>query len=251
MLFQKKNNSRDGKWKRLTGWILVLLLLFALAFLANLQITKITVSGNRIYDQEVLKQQILPEGWSRNTAVAAFSNRFLPHKSIPFVASYNLRLTGFDSCEIVVYEKTPLGYIDYMSSYMYFDKDGTIIESSDQRMEEIPEVTGIRFGSIVLGQKLKTDSADLYGMIMNITQQLSASGIPCRKIEFDRSRNATLYIDSGDIRVKIGSGDYLTARLTAVADIIGELRARGLKGTVDLSGYRDRSENGFIFIPAD
>lgn len=249
MSFQTEQSQEKEKRKRLAGWIPVLLLLFVLAVLANLRIREIRVTGNTNCDPEVLKELILPEGWERNTAVAFFKNRFLPHKAIPFVASYDVRLTGPDSCEIVVYEKAPLGYISYMSGFMYFDKDGTIIESSPERIEEIPEITGLKFGSIVLGHKLETESDALFAEIMNITQQLSTLGIPCRKIAFDSSRNVTLYIDDGDVRVKLGNGEELTAKLAVVGDVIGELRGRDLKGTLDLSSYRDRSIGGFIFVP--
>jgi len=249
MSLKTEKTQNNSKWKRLAVWIAVLLLLFAMVFLVNMQITKVTVTGNRTCDPEMLSGLILPEGWDRNPAVAAFKNRFMKHQTIPFISSYDIRITGPDSCEIVVYEKTPLGYVDYMGSYMYFDKDGTIIESSGEKLDGVPEVTGLQFGSIVLGQKLKTDSVYLYEEIMNITQQLSTYGIPCNRIEFDNNRNATLHIDGGNIRVKLGNDDYLASKLSAIADIIGELRDRELKGTVDLSNYKDRSTSGFIFVP--
>jgi len=249
MSYQTVKNKDNGKWKRLIWGILIVLLLFASVIVVNLQLTEISITGNRNREADVLAETILPEGWDRNPLVAAFKNRFLPHKTIPFVSSYDVRLTGPQSCEIIVYEKTPLGYVDYMSSYMYFDKDGTIIESTDTRIDGVPEITGLKFGSIVLGQKLRVDSVNLYEEIMNITQQLSTYNIPCEKIEFDENRNATLYIDGGDIRVKIGKDDYLAAKISVIGDIIEGLRERGLKGTVDLSNYTDRNVNGFIFEP--
>ena len=32
--------------------------------------------------------------------------------------------------EVIIYEKSVVGYVSYMSSYMYFDKDGIIVELS-------------------------------------------------------------------------------------------------------------------------
>jgi len=237
------------KRKKLGGWIAVLVLLFFLVVAVNLRIRSITVLGNEKYTPEEITEMILPEGWDRNPIVAFFKNRFGKHKSFPFISSYDVKITGPDSAEITVYEKTPLGYVEYMSAYMYFDRSGTLIESGTQRMENIPEITGLKFGEIILGKKLEVGDADCYETIMNITQQLSTYGIECSRIHFDSLKNVTLYIDGGNIRVKLGNDGFLTAKLGVLGDVISEMRSRNMKGTADLSSYQDQSSTGFIFIP--
>ena len=42
--------------------------------------------------------------------------------------------------------KSIVGYVSYMSSYMYFDRDGIIVESSADCLPGIPWITGLEFG---------------------------------------------------------------------------------------------------------
>ena len=57
-----------------------------------------------------------------------------------------------------MYTKRAWWAVSYMSSYMYFDKDGIIVESSSQKLPGIPWITGLKFGHIVLYQKLPVES---------------------------------------------------------------------------------------------
>lgn len=241
------NNEEKQKHLLLSG-VMVLFLLI-LIVLINLRITDIKVLGNRTYTDEEVIEMIMPSKWDRNPVYAFVKNRFTEHKSFNFVSSYNVNITGFNSCEIIIYEKNPVGYIEYMSGFMYFDKDGIIIESDSSKRNDIPEITGLKFGHIVLGRELVVDNSNLYEEILNITQQLQVYQIECQRISFDSMRNVTLFVDEGDIKVKLGSDDYLSSKLSLLNDVIEKMRMNGMKGTADLSSYTDRGGGSFSFIP--
>ena len=44
--------------------------------------------------------------------------------------------------EIIVYEKSMVGYVSYMNSNLYFDKDGIIVESTSEILPGNTEVDG-------------------------------------------------------------------------------------------------------------
>ena len=245
----KENSPHSGEEKKLilAGALIILLLLLIL--LANLRLKHISVYGNRKYSEQEITEMILPDGKERNPVIAFVRHKILPHRNYPFVSSYSVSFTGPTSCEIIVYEKNPIGYLEYMSEYMYFDKDGVIIESGTERMDSIPEITGIRFGKIVFGEKLAVSDPALYQKIMNITQQLTAFGISCRTIHFDSVQNVILTLGDGKIKVRLGSDDYLDSKLSVLHDCIGEMESRGMSGTADLSGYHDLNSDSFTFLP--
>lgn len=243
-----EDNSDEKQKHLLLSGVLVLFLLI-LIIAVNLRITEIKVMGNRTYTDEEVIEMIMPQRRDRNPVYAFFRNRFAPHKSFNFVSSYDVNVTGTDSCEIIIYEKNPVGYIEYMSGYMYFDKDGIIIESDQKKRDDIPQITGLKFGHIVLGRKLEVDNNNLYEEILNITQQLQVYGIACQKISFDPLRNVTLSVDGGDIKVKLGSDEYLSSKLSLLNDVIEKMRFNSMKGTADLSSYTDRGSGSFSFIP--
>ena len=106
----------------------ILLLLAALVF--AVRIKEIKVTGNSHYTEEQVIDLVLGGKWSRNSAFCYYENRFREHKSIPFIEEYKIEFKSPTKIEIVVFEKSVVGYVSYMSSYMYFDKDGIIVESS-------------------------------------------------------------------------------------------------------------------------
>uniref|UniRef100_UPI000AF596BE hypothetical protein n=1 Tax=Clostridium sp. NkU-1 TaxID=1095009 RepID=UPI000AF596BE len=81
-----------------------------------------------------------------------YKDRFKKHEQIPFVEDYKIVFQSPVKVEVIVYEKSVVGYVSYMGSYMYFDKDGIIVESSSGKLDGVPWITGLRFGHIALHQ---------------------------------------------------------------------------------------------------
>ena len=86
------------------------------------------------------------------------------------------------SVEIVIYEKNVVGYVNYMSSRMYFDKDGIIVESTEESLDGIPEITGLSFGSIVLYKELPVENKKVFSEILNLTGSVQSYQIACDEI---------------------------------------------------------------------
>lgn len=228
------------KQKSLKKWITLMIVLLVLVILVSVRLTSITVKGNSRYDAKQVEDMVFPDFWDKNTVFCFFKEKLMPHEELPFVEDYDIQLTGPFSCDLVVYEKSMVGYVKYMSSYMYFDKDGVIVESSGEKLAGIPEITGLQFGHIVLNQQLPIEDEALFNRIMNITQQLDYYGIACERIAFDASRNVTLSLSGGDIEAELGSGKDIDMKLSALNDMLPQLS--GLQGTLDLREYDDSAE---------
>ena len=241
--------DRKPEQEKALLWTAVILLLLLLIVGVNLRFKNIEVLGNRRLSDEEVTGMLLPGRWDYNPFYALYRHKLKKHGEYSFISSYQLNLTGINSCEIIVYEKEPLGCVDYMGSFMYFDSEGIIIESVSERKEDIPEITGLKFGEIVFGKKLDTGNSKLYDEIMNITSQLYVFNIPCSRIHFNEMREATLYICGGKVRVMLGNDSYLSSKLSVLNDVYSEIKERDLSGTADLSGYNDRDSEGFSFIP--
>ena len=65
-------------------------------------------------------------------------------ENIPFVDVMDVVVVSPDTIKIVVYEKALAGYIEFMDSYMYFDRDGYMVETSR------PKCKGARLNKDVL-----------------------------------------------------------------------------------------------------
>lgn len=220
--------------------VVIILLLVIIAL--SVKITDITVTGNKQYTQEQMIEILFPDSVSRNTGLCYLRDRFRKHETIPFVEDYKILFQGFNKVEIIVYEKSVVGYVSYMSSYMYFDKDGIIVESANQKLPGIPWITGLKFGHIVLYQKLPVESQEIFQEILNLTQILSIYSMEVDKIQYNSFHEATLYM--GDIEVVLGNNESLNGKIAELNDMLPQLA--GLNGTLYLDTY-DETNSGAMY----
>lgn len=189
---------------------------------------------------------MFPDRQDRNTAYCYYKSHFKPRAQIPFVEDYKIVFNGLTNVEIIIYEKSVVGYVSYMSSYMYFDKDGIIVESANTRLDGIPWVNGLEFGQIVLYQPLPVEYPDIFGEIMNLTQILSIYQIAVDEIKYNQYGEATLYLD--ELEVVMGTNSELNGKIGELNDILPELKGR--EGTLYLDTYSENGGNGmYTFKP--
>lgn len=229
--------------KRRIGVLAVVVIMLLLVILIlSVKITDITVTGNERYSDEQLIQILFPDHVSRNTGVCYVKDRIREHETIPFVEDYKLVFQGLNKVEVIVYEKSVVGYVSYMSSYMYFDKDGIIVESANQKLPGIPWITGLKFGQIVLYQKLPVESQAIFEEILNLTQILSIYELQVDRIKYNSFGEANLYM--GDIEVVLGNNESLNGKIAELNDMIPQLT--GLSGTLYLDTY-DETNSGAMY----
>jgi len=233
--------------KRRTGLMAaVIVVLLLLITMISINIKEITVTGNERYTQDQIVQMIFPDKLSRNFAFCYLRDRFGEHETIPFVEDYEIVYQSPRRVEVILYEKSVVGYVSYMSSYMYFDKDGIVVESTSQALPGIPEVTGLKFGYIVLYQKLPVENETIFQEILNLTQILSIYELDVDRIRYDSFGAATLYM--GDIEVLLGNNQSLNGKVAELNDMYPSLE--GLKGTLHLENYDETNASaGYAFKP--
>lgn len=214
------------------GIAVCVILIGAVAFL-SLQIREVTVTGNRQYTSEQIEQLLFKDNWDRNAIICFYKDRFRDHEQIPFVEDYKIVFQSPVKVEIIVYEKSVVGYVSYMGSYMYFDKDGIIVESSSGKLEGVPLVTGLKFGHIALHQPLPVENDRIFDEILTLTQLLSTYDIPAERIQYDTQGDASLVL--GNIRVVLGSNDQMNGKIAELKNQLPVLS--GLSGTLYLDTY--------------
>lgn len=232
--------SRRGKTKiQLIAAGTFLLLLLVIAVLSSLQIHTVTVSGNEQYTAEEIEAEIFDTKLNRNPLFCYLQYQFRPHKSIPFVEDYKIVFRSPVEAEIIIYEKSVVGYVSYMNSKMYFDKDGIIVESTSEALPGVPEISGLEFGHIVLHRPLPVEDSQIFDEILNLTQLLAVNEIPAEQIRFDADKEATLYLD--ELQVKLGDNSSMNGKLSELRDMIRDYP--DLKGTLYLDSYDESNSN--------
>ncbi len=220
--------------------IIIVLLLIAL-FLYNLKIEKVTFEGNSRLSEEELKEQIFSQE-DTNPLLFLIKSMFSEMPSIPFVEEYDIEMESLTSFKITVYEKSIVGYLEYMNSNMYFDKDGIVVENSITVFEDVPLITGIKFDSIVLHSKIPVANDKLFKLILDVTQLIKKNDIDTQRIHISDSMETTLYI--GNVRVALGYNKDLGEKISTLSDILPSMK--DVAGELDMREY-NKSATGYTF----
>lgn len=205
----------------------------------SIKIENFNFGGNTRYTNEEMKAMLFPNDFSKVTLYNVVRSKLKRKYNIPFIQGVDIYVTGLHSADIIVYEKSIVGCVKYMSSYMYFDKDGIVVESSNTLLYGIPVIDGLDFGRIVLYEKLPISNENVFKDMLDITQVLVGYGINVDRITISSDNNITLYM--GNIEVYLGDSSELNGKVGELRDIWGKIK--GLSGTLYLDNYNPLKDN--------
>lgn len=226
----------------LTAVIAVLLLGLGVAaaqVLQHYRVTTVYVEGNIHYTNEEIMDMIMEGELGDNSLYLSLKYKNKGVEGVPFVQTMDVDILAPDTIKITVYEKAMAGYIEHLGRYMYFDKDGIVVESSKERTSGIPQVTGLTFPHVVMHEKLPVENPEVFEDILDITQLLNKYGIQADKIRFDKTMHKTLYF--GEARVSLGSNDNIGEKIMKLKAILPELS--GKKGLLRMDNYSEEVQN--------
>ena len=201
--------------------VLVLVCVGILVIKTRFTITSVDITGNEHYNADEIEDYVLNGKYGHNSIYLYLKCRFAGVDEVPFVEKMDVELLSPTEVKIRVYEKAVAGYVEYLGHYLYFDKDGIVVESSTRQVEGIPFVTGLDFNYITLHEKLPVEKEDIFRLILDITQLLTKYKIDIDRIYFDNNYNITLYF--GQVRVFLGNSDHIDEKINRLRFILPEL----------------------------
>ncbi len=217
----------------------VLIFCIFLLVMDRYTVETITVEGNVHYTNDEIVDMVIKNKLDHNSLYLSLKYRKKGIKGIPFIEKMSVDILAPDTIKITVYEKAVAGYIEYLGKYMYFDKDGIIVETSDKKTAGIPQITGLEFEYVVLHEILPIKNTTIFQSILDITQLLSKYEISAEKIYFDKNEQMTLYFEN--IRVRLGDISNIDDKLTRLKAILPELE--GEKGILRMENYEEGMKN--------
>ena len=138
---------RFGKTKRriiLSAILFSLLAALIAAYIYivnNYTVTTIYVEGNIHYTNEEIIEMVIGDGmYGNNSLFLSLKYRDKGIDNVPFIQTMDVTVETKDTIRITVYEKALAGYVAYLGRYVYFDKDGIVVETSLEKTEGIPQV---------------------------------------------------------------------------------------------------------------
>lgn len=215
------------------GVILTLLLLTAGVFYF-LRITRIKVEGGEIYSDQEIISTAMSDQYSYHTLYFLAESRFGRVPCLPFVQEIDVEWKSPTSIILHVYDKTISGCVKYMGQYIYFDKDGVVLQSLSEPMDGVPVVTGIKFGKFTLNEAFEVKDDSLFDTIMNLSRLIKHYKVQVDQVKFE-GKNVTLY--SGDVEVYLGQKDFYDDDLAALSSVLKKTNKKGLAGTINMENF--------------
>lgn len=250
---QRREILRQKKRKR--NILILLALLVLLAGICVLLVTqvftvkKVNVVGNELYTDEQIEEIVLSDEYSWSTLYVYLKYRFFHTQKLPFVDTMEVGLQPAKPHELTVevYEKGILGYL-YISSIdqnAYFDKDGFVVETSQEVIEDVPKIEGLTCDSVVLYEKLPLANDTALKNLLSLTQLLQKYEIPAKRIKYEEA-SGSMTVYSGKITILVGNADNLAQKIMRLQYILPQLE--GKKGTLHLENWTSETTD-IIFDP--
>ena len=232
MKLSKKNQLK------ITGLIVVLLLAGVIFFFTYYQVDEVQVMGSSHYSEKQIKKMVLRGPMASNSILAPIIYTKKNTKDVPFVEGYTVtRLNRHTIC-VSVKEKDIVGCIPYLDSYIYFDRNGTFIESSTERNEKIPFFDGIKVKHVIYNEELPIKDKTVMNTAVALSTIFQKNDKIPDHIEFsDDGQISLLY---GDITVKLGKDEYLEDKMTRVLAILPLISDK--KGILHAENVNDNSK---------
>lgn len=218
---------------------LIFLVIVALAFLlVYFRVTKVEVIGNSHYTKEEIQEMVLNGNVTDNSLLLSVKYRNKSIQDVPFIESMDVEVLGHDSIRIMVYEKSLAGCVTYLGNYMYFDREGIVVESASVATEGVPEITGLHFEYVQLYETLPVENGEIFKEILTLTQLLEKYEICADKIYFDPDMNVTLYF--GNAKVRLGNDSHIDEKIMQLSVMVPAIE--GKSGVLDMSDFNENTK---------
>ena len=208
-------------------------------------IQNVYVEGNVHYTQDEIKSIVMDGALGDNSLYLSMKYKNKGVENIPFVDVMDVSILSPDTIKITVYEKALAGYVKYLDTYMYFDKDGYVVESSSIKTVGVPQITGLNFDHVVLGEALPVENPEVFSNILSITKLLNKYELTADKIYFHSSNEITIYF--GEVKAALGkAGESLEGKIMLLPQFLKDLD--GKSGTLQMENYEE-GNGRFTFKP--
>lgn len=213
-------------------------------FKSKYTVSNVYVEDNVHYTDEEIKAIVMQGRWGNNSKYLAFKYKNREIDNIPFVDAIDVDVLSDDTIRIRVFEKPVIGYVRYLGSNMYFDKDGYVVESNDTITVGVPLVTGIVFDHMALGEKLQIENEKAFDMILLVKNILDKGDEPLYADKINISSRNELTVYFGGIEVSLGDDmATLEDRITQLRGILKKYE--GQAGSLQMTTYNGEGRYSF------
>lgn len=204
------------------------------------RVTSVTVEGNTFYPEDVVAADVCGSFFDKNTISSFVKNRLGFMKVPPYVRECEITYPGIHEVHIKLYEKKIIAGIAYMSQYIYFDKDGMVLKSTNEEIADIPLFQTKKMTTFTLYEKVEMEDGGLLGQILNLANLFQHYEVVWDRVVFNEANAAYLYV--GDIKVNLGKKESYDEQVSALSSVLDTAREQNFSGEIDMTNYRVKGD---------
>ena len=213
---------------------IVAVVIVALWFI--LKIRSVTVEGNTFFSEEEVAKTYQTSFWQKNVLTNLIYDGLGFTADPPYVRESELSYPSFGELHVKLYEKTILAGVKFSRHYIYIDKDGMVLKTTEEAMKGIPYFECDDVTDFTLYRTLTTGREELLPQMLNLSSRLTYYKIDWDKARFDTEGHATIH--SGKVTVKLGKRSDYDEVVSILPDILKTAKDSGDKGTIDMTNYK-------------
>ncbi len=157
-------------------------------------------------------------------------------ESLPCLEQIKVSLGAPWTLRITVDEKVIVGFLYDKNDYVYFDKEGMVVEKGTVPIEGIPCVEGIEVKSVEEYKLLKSENSGIFEEILKTSQELKKYELDVGKIVCE---NDEIYLYIENVCVSLGN-NVTSVKIAQIGPIIEKLN--GQEGILHLENYSGEQE---------
>ncbi len=234
---------RARRWKGLGITVLVLLALFLVCFgvaVLVFPVKDISFSTSSHYTEEELEKLVFTNRACYNSIYLFWKYNIKKESpAIPFIEKLEVTIESPNKVKVVTYEKGIVGYMVVLDSYVYFDKDGIVVEISGTCIDNVIRVNGVSVDAVSMGKKLPLEDDELFKILLNLTQLLDKQEIHPDAVDFSEKKEITLHF--GQVKALLGRDENMDEKIIRLKNILPSLE--GKKGTLHMENVDENTKN--------
>lgn len=208
------------------------------------KLQNVVVDGNEYYSDEEILNFIHYDDSMKNTLLLFWKNKEPVTEGIPFINKIAVSIQSPGTLKVEVTEKIIIGALEDNGTYMFFDNEGNVVESSTAPRENIPVIQGLLInGALTLNEKLPVEDAGQFDDLLKLALSMQQYDVEADTVVCEPGGTFSFSKDS--LTVKLGLCRNLEDKLTAYNELKSqEVLLEG--GTLLLEDY-DSTKQNIIF----
>ncbi|MCQ2529852.1 MAG: hypothetical protein MJ086_01160 [Lachnospiraceae bacterium] len=123
-----------------------------------------------------------------------------------------------------------LCYVKYMDTYMLLDKNNVVTGSTTECPENLPEISGVSFDSIIVGKKFEPKDEAPYKYALKLVDCFKKNSLGVSEVYVADDMKATVYV--AKVKILMGVDENTEEKINDLRDFYDDLIQ--LEGTLDM-----------------